>query len=318
MKEGSEYYFYHNDHLGTPQKLTAVNGAVVWSALYTAFGEAQVIPASSVENCLRFAGQYYDDESGLHYNYFRFYDPMIGRYLKADPIGLDGGINLYAYVQCNPLSWGDPWGLKIDKVCLGLCLGDKAMSAAVDIFVPGGGFLPFDSSILQSIGGYKDSWAEGGFFDTASAVSDVSHSIMEHGLSGELSKVDRARELADRKVVRKGKRAGRFKQTFNKLNKIRKIVGKFGGIAKLLTIADYLVKNRNPGPEGQVRVQRLCHLYGSMLLNGQVVPTTLDQGVTDEPISEVNTNYLALPISYCLGSKISFSNIKRCGRYRSW
>ncbi len=111
MKVGSEYYFYHNDHLGTPQKLTAINGAVVWSAMYTAFGEAQVLPASSVENNLRFAGQYFDGESGLHYNYHRYYDPQTGRYLRTDPIGLGGGVNLYPFVLNNPIYWIDPYGL---------------------------------------------------------------------------------------------------------------------------------------------------------------------------------------------------------------
>ena len=72
----------------------------------------------------------------------------------------------------------------------------------------------------------------------------------------------------------------------------------------------YLVQHRNPGPLGQVRVQRLCHLYDSMLLKDQVVPTTYDQGVTNEPISETNTYNLALPISYCMGTKISLPGIK--------
>lgn len=64
MRTGGQTYFYHNDHLGTPQKLTSVSGAVVWAALYTAFGEAQVLPLSTVESNLRFAGQYFDAESG--------------------------------------------------------------------------------------------------------------------------------------------------------------------------------------------------------------------------------------------------------------
>jgi RHS repeat-associated protein len=66
-----------------------------------------------VENNLRFAGQYFDQETGLHYNYHRYYDPSLGRYLRADPIGFDGGINLYAYVLNNPLNWIDPLGLEI-------------------------------------------------------------------------------------------------------------------------------------------------------------------------------------------------------------
>jgi len=94
--EGQYVVIYQNDHLGTPQKLTAVNGAVVWAAKYSSFGKAS-IEVETVESSLRFPGQYYDQETGLHYNYHRYYDPSIGRFLRADPIGLAGGINLYAY-----------------------------------------------------------------------------------------------------------------------------------------------------------------------------------------------------------------------------
>jgi RHS repeat-associated protein len=111
MKEGNNYYFYHNDHLGTPQKITAVNGAVIWSATYTSFGEATVDAFSTITNNLRFPGQYYDQETGLHYNWHRFYDPGTGRYLRADPIGLAGGINLFSYTENKPSIWIDPYGL---------------------------------------------------------------------------------------------------------------------------------------------------------------------------------------------------------------
>ncbi|MDN7445615.1 RHS repeat-associated core domain-containing protein, partial [Burkholderia cepacia] len=64
-----------------------------------------------VRNPIRFQGQYHDHETGLHYNRFRYYDPMVGQYVSQDPIGLLGGINAYAYVNGNPLAYIDPLGL---------------------------------------------------------------------------------------------------------------------------------------------------------------------------------------------------------------
>jgi RHS repeat-associated protein len=103
-------YYYHNDHLGTPQKMTDASGTVVWSADYKPFGEA-TITVSTITNNLRFPGQYYDAETGLNYNYFRDYNPAIGRYVEADPIGLMGGSNPFIYVENNPLIIFDPYGL---------------------------------------------------------------------------------------------------------------------------------------------------------------------------------------------------------------
>lgn len=111
MKQGSEYYFYHNDHLGTPQKMAAVNGAVVWSAQMEAFGKATVGAGASVVNNLRFPGQYYDEETGEHYNLNRYYGTGIGRYLKEDLLGLKGGINRFVYVSNKPTINTDPLGL---------------------------------------------------------------------------------------------------------------------------------------------------------------------------------------------------------------
>jgi RHS repeat-associated protein len=123
MKSGSEYYFYHNDHLGTPQKMTATNGAVVWSAKYTSFGKVEVELTSTITNSLRFPGQYEDQETGLYYNYYRYYNPISGRYLRIDPLGLktnylnvkivvqEADCNQYLYVHNSPTDSGDYLGL---------------------------------------------------------------------------------------------------------------------------------------------------------------------------------------------------------------
>jgi RHS repeat-associated protein len=102
-------YYVHHDHLGTPQKLTNQNQQVVWSADYLPFGEAAVTGTQEVYS--RFPGQYYDEETGLYYNYFRDYDSSTGRYIQSDPIGLNGGINTYLYVNASPMRYSDPFGL---------------------------------------------------------------------------------------------------------------------------------------------------------------------------------------------------------------
>ncbi|HUT69838.1 MAG TPA: Calx-beta domain-containing protein [Desulfatiglandales bacterium] len=108
LKVDSVYYWYQNDHLATPQKLVASNGLVVWAATYDSFGNTR-IDIEGITNNLRFAGQYFDSETGLHYNLNRYYDPKIGRYLRTDPFG--DGLNLYAYCFNNPLYYIDPMGL---------------------------------------------------------------------------------------------------------------------------------------------------------------------------------------------------------------
>jgi RHS repeat-associated protein len=62
-------------------------------------------------NNIRLPGQYYDSETGFHYNHFRYYDPRVGRYVTPDPIGQSGGINLFTYALCNPVNATDPLGL---------------------------------------------------------------------------------------------------------------------------------------------------------------------------------------------------------------
>ena len=104
-------YYVHADHLGTPRKITRPSdNALMWRWDPDTFGS--VAPTSTgITYNLRFPGQYSLPESGLYYNYFRTYDPQMGRYIEADPIGLKGGINPYAYVNGNPISRIDPLGL---------------------------------------------------------------------------------------------------------------------------------------------------------------------------------------------------------------
>ena len=108
VKIANSYYYYQNDHLGTPQKITRKNGDVVWDAVYDSFGNCQVGTETIVNN-LRLPGQYFDSETGLYYNWNRYYDPTIGRYLRTDPYG--DGLNLYTYCFNSPLRWIDPYGL---------------------------------------------------------------------------------------------------------------------------------------------------------------------------------------------------------------
>jgi len=104
--------YYHNDLNGLPEELTEADGHTVWRARYRVWGnttEEVREPYFIEEQNLRFQGQYLDRETGLHYNTFRFYDPDVGRFTTPDPIGLAGGINLYAYAP-NPVGWVDPLG----------------------------------------------------------------------------------------------------------------------------------------------------------------------------------------------------------------
>ena len=112
----SRLFFVHADHLGRPQKITDATRATVWDGVFAPFGEIHAVTGSIV-NVLMFPGQVYDPETGLSQNWHRDYDANIGRYLQSDPIGLEGGINTFAYVGGNPVADIDPTGLEaIDRL----------------------------------------------------------------------------------------------------------------------------------------------------------------------------------------------------------
>jgi RHS repeat-associated protein len=115
---GLSIFYIHTDHLNTPRRITRRSTSdVVWSWDSDPFGTtvANENPSGlgSFSFNLRFPGQYADAETGLNYNYHRDYDSATGRYVESDPIGLHGGINTYADVGGNPVSYTDPLGLAI-------------------------------------------------------------------------------------------------------------------------------------------------------------------------------------------------------------
>ncbi|MGR9071590.1 MAG: RHS repeat-associated core domain-containing protein [Gammaproteobacteria bacterium] len=101
--------YLHTNHLDTPRLATDQNRTVVWRWEGEAFGNTPPQSFGAVIN-LRFPGQYFDQEANLHYNWNRYYDPTTGRYITSDPIGLDGGLNAYVYVNGNPVNSTDPTG----------------------------------------------------------------------------------------------------------------------------------------------------------------------------------------------------------------
>jgi RHS repeat-associated protein len=107
--------WYQCDHLGTPMELTGEDGEIAWRGTYKAWGLAEETRSdkakwADIRNPLRFQGQYWDVETGLHYNRYRYNDPQVGRFIGKDPVGFGGGLNVYAYAL-NPIEWTDPLGL---------------------------------------------------------------------------------------------------------------------------------------------------------------------------------------------------------------
>jgi RHS repeat-associated protein len=104
------FYAIISDIIGTPTQLVNPGGRIAWHQETSLWG-ALLARANSETHCpLRFPGQYHDPETGLDYNYHRYYDPAIGQYLSPDPLGLLASLNQHAYVD-NPVAWSDPLGL---------------------------------------------------------------------------------------------------------------------------------------------------------------------------------------------------------------
>lgn len=106
--ENDQIYYLHSDHIGRPRFATDAAGLTVWQANYLPFGKLHVTTGNNPD--LRFPGQWFQAESGLFQNWMRDYDPTLGRYLQADPLGLVDGPSLYVYVRQNPQRFVAPRG----------------------------------------------------------------------------------------------------------------------------------------------------------------------------------------------------------------
>ena len=114
-KDGKQYFaYFHTDQIGIPREMTDIHGNLLWYGEYTAWGRLKKDERiyKDAHQPFRLQNQYFDEETGLHYNFFRYYEPDTGRFINQDPIGLFGGDNLYSFGN-QVLDFIDPLGLKI-------------------------------------------------------------------------------------------------------------------------------------------------------------------------------------------------------------
>mgnify|MGYP002713060653 CR=1 FL=1 len=163
----------YTDHLGTPRAITDQSGTVIWRWPWqdNAFGEqpAEQDPdgnGTDFDFNLRFPGQYFDAETGLHYNYFRDYEPGTGRFVESDPIGIEAEVNTFLYAQGGPLNKVDPSGLDTLVIVGGPSNGNPAGHVAIaftgrGIYSYGTAELPGTSATayLEHQGSYRSSIA---------------------------------------------------------------------------------------------------------------------------------------------------------------
>jgi RHS repeat-associated protein len=109
-RDGGGWFHYVNDPIGTPERLVDRRGEVACELTRSAWGKTETRPGEKASTPIRFQGQYEDEETGLRYNRFRYYDAEAGRFTSVDPFGLSGALHPFAYAP-NPFAWVDPAGL---------------------------------------------------------------------------------------------------------------------------------------------------------------------------------------------------------------
>lgn len=203
--------YLQTDHLGTPRAATDAAKRVVWrwemqSDAFGADGAQQDPDGDGVATIiyLRFPGQYYDAESGLHYNWNRYYDPSLGRYISSDPIGLAGGLNTFGYVGQSPLNQTDMNGLCPFCVAVVPFLGGTATASSTGLGFWATGAVVGGGLVVATLPG--DTSSQGA--DSSSTDEGESCSPTEHAKDrAEQAKTDEHRQVGDpNKVLEKGRK----------------------------------------------------------------------------------------------------------------
>jgi RHS repeat-associated protein len=165
MTRGGSTVYYTMDGLGSVRNLTNSTQTIVEQYDYDSFGNLAAPPITG--NPYTYTSREYDPETGLLFYRARYYDPAIGRFITADPIGFDGGdVNFYAYVFNNPVNWVDPWGLAR--------IGSRRLD----------GRLPFNGQgRIRHDNIWYDDETNSGFFNDDTIRSDRGHTREEYDFS---------------------------------------------------------------------------------------------------------------------------------------
>jgi RHS repeat-associated protein len=192
---GLEFYWIYTDPIGFPVAMTNTpatpsQAKVIWRASYEPFGLAteELDPdgdGKQVRMPMRFPGQWWDFATNLHDNYFRTFDPTVGRYLEADPIGQLGGINVYEYADSNPTNAVDPYGL-YSSLQVQLAIGNF-LTGVADAASLGLGPLARDALAPYGWGGYVDpcstAYDAGGWASLGLGVGRLGYAAAAKGVS---------------------------------------------------------------------------------------------------------------------------------------
>ncbi|WP_225791936.1 RHS repeat domain-containing protein, partial [Aggregatibacter aphrophilus] len=134
--------YFHCDQIGIPREMTDSDGKLIWKGRYDAWGslirDSYRETASDSHQPFRLQNQYFDEETGLHYNFFRYYEPVLGRFITQDPIGVRGGSNLYFFAPSAQM-WSDSLGLsavQVAKGVLSFIATDTAIVEPTDVAWP--------------------------------------------------------------------------------------------------------------------------------------------------------------------------------------